>query len=440
MEFIPLNLGGVFRPLRFANGLNRNGIKPVILTFSDNEHLRKVHSRFDYALLDKLDSDIPVYRIPLDDLSAYYDTRWKAFRNIYFNTSDNFLKAWEKNVYKELPAIIEKHKPKGIFVTCPPFSAARLGARISREFGLPLILDMRDAWSQIWSPSGTYLHYLRKERAERDALSQASAVITVTPRLKAMFEETHPNLPLEKFNLIYNGYDFDLPASLPVNFDGIGAKGTINIGYVGEFYYAPTLREQMMLPWWKRGGHRILQYSPVKEDWLYRSPYFFFKALADLFTRRPEWRSRIFFHHIGATPEWLLPMAEEMGLKDNVVPHGFQVLEKTLELQKSFDLLLATSEKVIGNEHYCLPSKLFTYLRSGKPVLGFITPGVQHDFISNSGMGPICAPDELDKASLIMEKLFEEGYRQQLNIEYLRQFSNTIATGRLIDLTRKTIK
>lgn len=435
-----MNLGGVFRPLRFANGLNRNGIKPVILTFSDNEHLRNVHSRFDFALLDKLDSDIPVYRIPLDDLSSYYNTRWKAFKNIYFNTSDNFLKAWEKNVYRELPGIIERHRPKAVFVTCPPFSAAGLGARISKEFGLPLILDMRDAWSQVWSPSGTYLHYLRKEGAERDALNQASAVITVTPRLKAMFQETHPKIPLDKFSLIYNGYDFELPASLPVSFDGIDAKGTVNIGYVGEFYYAPDLRERTMLPWWKRGGHRMLQYSPVKEDWLYRSPYFFFKALARLFERRPEWKSRVFFHHIGATPEWLLPMAEEMGLRENIVPHGFQVLEKTLELQRSFDLLLATSEKVIGNEHYCLPSKLFTYLRSGKPVLGFITPGIQHEFISHSGMGPISTPDDPDNASLIMERLFEEGYRKELNIEYLRQFSNTVATGQLIDLTRKIVK
>jgi hypothetical protein len=299
---------------------------------------------------------------------------------------------------------------------------------------------MRDAWSQLGSPSGTYLQYLRKEGAERDALSQASAVITVTPRLKAMFEETHTKIPLDKFNLIYNGYDFELPASLPVSFEGITENGTLNIGYVGEFYYSPDLRQQMLLPWWRRSGHRKLQYTPVKEDWLYRSPYFFFKALAALFERRPEWRSRIFFHHIGATPDWLLPMAEEMGLKDNVVPHGFQILEKTLELQRSFDLLLATSEKVIGNEHYCLPSKLFTYLRSGKPLLGFMTPGIQHEFISRSGIGPICAPDDTDNSSVIMERLFTEGYRRELNIEYLRQFSNTVATGQLIDLTRKIAK
>jgi glycosyl transferase family 4/glycosyl transferase family 1 len=439
MEFVPLNLGGVFRPLRFVNSLYKNGIQPIIITFADDPHLRKVHSRFDYGLMEKLDKGIEIYRIPLDDISEYYNTGFKRFRNIWFNTSDNFLNAWEKNLYRELPAIIAKHRPRAIFVTCPPFSAATLGARISKQYDIPLILDMRDAWAQVWLPSGTYLHYLRKRNAERKAFEQASAVITVTPRLKTMFEETHRHIPARKYNLIYNGYDFELPASLSVGAEGIAEKGAINIGYVGAFYYDPELRNRVLLPWWKRSGHRMLQYSPIKEDWLYRSPYFFFKALADLFDRRPEWRSKIFFHHIGDTPEWLTPMAEELGVKENIVLHGFQVHEKTLELQQSFDLLLATSEKVIGNEHYCLPSKLFTYLRAGKPVLGFVTPGIQHDFISKSNMGPICDPDDPGAASRTIEKIVEDGYRTALDIEYLHQFSNTVATGQLVETVRRIV-
>ncbi len=35
MEFVPLNLGGVFRPLRFVNGLKKNNINPVVVTFED---------------------------------------------------------------------------------------------------------------------------------------------------------------------------------------------------------------------------------------------------------------------------------------------------------------------------------------------------------------------------------------------------------------------
>jgi glycosyltransferase involved in cell wall biosynthesis len=440
MEFLPLNLGGVFRPLRFVNGLNKHHIRPIIITFADDDQLRKVHSRFDYALLDKLDKTIPVYRIPLNDMDGLYDTRLKRFKNIYFNVGDNYLAAWKDNLLKELPAIIEKHQPKAVFVTSPPYSAAVLGAEISKKFSLPLILDMRDAWAKLWTPVGSYFHYKHREKLERNAFRQASAVITVTPRLKTVFQETHPQIEKEKFRLIYNGFDFELPESLSVKSESIDVRKVINIGYIGEFYYSPAAREMMLLPWWKKKGHRMLQYAPVKEDWLYRSPYFFLKALAALIKRRPEWKSKIFFHHIGVKPEWLEPMAAELGLKENIIFHGFQTLEAAIVLQKSFDLLLATSEKVIGNEHFCLPSKLFTYLRSGKPVLGFVTRGVQYDFIDQSGIGIINDPDDELSASANMEDIFSKGYNKELNIPYLKQFANAEAIDKLINLVRQVVK
>jgi glycosyltransferase involved in cell wall biosynthesis len=195
----------------------------------------------------------------------------------------------------------------------------------------------------------------------------------------------------------------------------------------------------MLKPWWRKKGHRIFQYAPVKEDWLYRSPYFFFKSLAALFIKRPELRSRIFFHHIGDTPEWLAPMAEELGVRENVILHGFQTHEKTLELQKSFDLLLGTSEKVIGNEHYCLPSKLFTYLHSGKPVVGFVTKGVQYDFIEKSGIGVTCDPDDNISGTEVIEKIIDEGFNGELNIDYLRQFANPAAIDQLTTLVMETV-
>jgi hypothetical protein len=440
MEFIPLNLGGVFRPLRFANGLNSAGIRPVIITFEDNTHLRKVQNRFDYALMDRLDKDIPVYRIPLDDIDRYRNNRLKRFWNVYFNATDIYSKAWKKNLFERLPEIISKHQPKAVFVTCPPYSAAPLATEISKTYRLPLIVDMRDAWAKLWNPLGSYFHFLHRKLKERATFEQASAIITVTPRLKGIFEETHPATGREKFHLVYNGFDFDLPDTLRVRSEPIAGKATYNIGYVGSFYYDPVARDLLFRPWWKKKGHRMLQYSPVKEDWLYRSPYFFFRCMARLFERRPEWRSKLFFHHVGDTPEWLGPMAEEMGVRDNLVVHGFQTQDKVLKLQESFDLLLATSEKVIGNEHFCLPSKLFTYLRSGKPVLAFVTRGIQYEFLQRSGLGLLCDPDDTGSASLQMEKAIEHGYEGELNVGYLRQFSNPVATAAVADLVRTIIK
>jgi Glycosyltransferase Family 4 len=438
MEFLPLNLGGVFRPLRFVNGLVAGDINPIVVSFADDANLRKVQNRFDYGLLDKLDKNITVYRVPLDDMDPFYKTRIRRFKNIYFNPTDNYYKAWKKNVFRQLPEIIEKHKPTAVFVTCPPFSAAELGSDISKKFGLPLILDMRDAWAKLsMAPLGSWLHYIYKKNREYRVFKQAKAIITVTPQLQKIFQNTHPEIPADKFHLIFNGFEFELPDDLRVRSQPISEKGELHIGYTGSFYYSPQGRDMMLKPWWRKKGHRIFQYTPVKEDWLYRSPYFFLKSLAGLLNKRPELKKSIFFHLIGDTPDWLEGMASEWGLRENLVLHGYQTHQKALELQESFDFFLATSEKVMGNDHYCLPSKLFTYLRTGKPVLGYVTKGIQYDFIYQSGLGPIADPDDELAGSLMLEKIVEEGWDRKLNTDYLKQYSNPVAINKLKDIIKQ---
>lgn len=440
MEFVPLNLGGVFRPLRFVNGMKKAGIDPIIVTFEVDERLLKLQNRYDEKLLDKLDKNIMVYRVPLGDITQFYSNKFKRFINIYFNATDNYLKAWEVNLYNQLPAIIEKHKPIAVMVTCPPFSAAVLGEKISKKYNLPYILDMRDAWAKLsMVPLGSIFHYWRKLKIERSAFSRANAIITVTPQLKKIFESSHKKLNNRKFSLIYNSFDFELQSNAEVSFQSIQNKEVINIGYVGSFYYSPEARDMMMKRWWQRKGHRMLQYTPIKEDWQYRSPYFFFKALSLLFIKQPEWKNKIFFHHIGETPEWLAEMAEEMDLKENIIVHGFKPLEDVLSLQQAFDALLATSEKVIDKEHYCLPSKLFTYLRSGKPLIAFVTNGIQREFILNSNLGIICDPDDLNGAVKELELFFINGYQSSLNSEYLNSFNSETASSQVVSLVRRVI-
>lgn len=435
-----MNLGGVFRPLRFVNGLVDKGINPIIITFEDNENLRKVQNRFDYDLLETLDKRIQVYRIPLEDMGKYYGSKIARFRNTYFNTTDNYYKAWKTNLDVQLPKIIAKHAPRAVFVTCPPFSGAEVGLAVSKKFGLPLILDMRDAWADLsMAPLGSFLHYIYKRNKENNVFKHSDAIVTVTPQLLKSFQNSHPKIPSGKFNLIFNGFDFEIPDRLFVQSRSLSEKKTINIGYTGSFYYSPVGREMMLKPWWKKRGHRILQYTPIKEDWLYRSPYFFLKALKQLFISRPELQERVYFHLIGVTPDWLSSMTDEIGITQNIILHGFQTHQKTLELQDSFDLFLATSEKIIGSDHYCLPSKLFTYLRSGKPVLGFVTKGIQFDFIKQSGLGPISDPDNIAAGSKMIEEIIEQGYKKELNTVYLKQFSNSVAIEELTKIVHKVV-
>lgn len=440
MEFIPINIAGVFRPLRFINGLKKNGINPIVVTFSVNENLLKVQNRIDNDLMKLVDPEVTIIRIPLDDISSFTSTRIRKVKNVYFNTTDNFLKAWRTNFFKEIPAIIEKYDPKLIITTCPPYSSAILGAEVSRKFDIPLILDMRDAWSKLsMGPVGSYFHYWFKKKAEFSAFKQASAIITVTPQLKEIFMRTHPSLSKDKFHLIYNASNYPIPENKKVEYNAEEKDDVINIGYTGYFYYDPKFRDLVFKPWFKKRGHRMLQYTPIKEDWLYRSPYFFFKTLSKLFEKRSDLKNKIRFHHIGQTPDWIHKMIEQFNLKENVILHGYQSQQNVLQLEKQFDFLLSTSEKVIGNDHYCLPSKLFTYLISNKPVLGFVTNGVQKDFLVNSGMGIVLDPDQTDENVKILEKVLEDGLKMEINTDYLQEFSSEKSTQKLLEIVHKTV-
>lgn len=441
MEFAPLNLAGVYRPLRFANELNRNGITPIILTFELDENFKKIYDRMDLDLMSKLDEGVIIKRIPLDDLSPLYVSKWKRFRNIYFSLSDNYDKLWSPKLNEALPAIIKEFQPEAIMVTCPPFSGAVLAMEVSKKYQLPLIVDMRDSWSKLsMSPLGSYLHYALKRRLEWKVFHRASAVIAVTPQLRDIFTNTHPALLREKFHVIYNTAESDLQNLHSVEAPSIAARDAIHIGYTGTFYYFPESREMTFKPWWRKKGHQVFQYTPIKEDWLYRSPYFFFKVLSRVLHNNPEWRRKIFFNYIGQPALWLTDMVKRFGLQENVIFHGYVPNHKVKLLEKGFDYLLSTSEKVIGKEHYCLPSKLFTYVESNKPVLAFVTKGIQNEFVTRSNIGLVFDPDQEDENVEKLSKILREGFTARVSSSYLDDFGPGKAGRQLVDLVREVTK
>ena len=181
----------------------------------------------------------------------------------------------------------------------------------------------------------------------------------------------------------------------------------------------------------------MLKYVPIKEDWLYRSPYFFLKAISQLFLTFPRFQKIISIEFIGHAPQWLSEMIDEFDLKNFVKMHGVVTHQESLSLQNNFDLLLATSERVINGEHYSLPSKIFDYIRLGKPILGFVTPGIQKDFIERSGLGVICDPDNSRETTEKLNALIEKGMVFCPNKEYIVSFHRKTLTESLANEIKK---
>ncbi len=433
-EFPPLASGGVRRPAAFAKYLPEFGISPVVITTDIAGAKEQIDAPFDSTLLDGFPPDIPVERIPCPARYKGDEGRFTNWRRIYFSLVEQQAKCWRPQLEKRLPEIIRRHRPEAIWVTLPPFGMGPLWCDMAKRHGLPLFIDFRDAWSQ-WnvSPYGSWFHYYLTLRLERRCLEAAARVLCSSDQIRADLLKVHPGIAEEKLLTITNGYDEEITDwSLPAAVNG----ARFVIGYVGNFYYSPSAREAMMAPWWRKKPNRMIQYAPRKEDWLYRSPYFFFSALADLLQRRPELRGKVAVRFAGLKPDWFDGQVAMFGLDDVVDFMGFLEKDKVMEFQEQCDALLVTSSKVVGGNDYSIAGKTFEYFSMRRPILGFVAQGAQKDILEKSGMAVVCDPDDLEASSLALGRLVDGDIWLIPNAIFLNSLHRRVLTKKLADVIR----
>lgn len=438
-EFPPVNLGGTQRPLKFVKYLRDFGINPIVLSLSEESYsIFYQKKNIDEQTLQELPENTDVLRFPSEDLIKRYNSKIKRFSSIYFRITGPEAKAWRKNLFAGLPSIIAKYHPQAILVTCPPMSMASLGVEISAKYNLPFILDMRDAWSQ-WciSPYGSYLHYFLTKKREYYFLNKASAIIATSDQTLNDFQKLYPKISSEKFHLITNGYDEKINSwEIDLNF---GNKEEIVIGYAGSFYYTPEARRQIFTPWWKKKINRMIQYIPRKEDWLYRSPYFFFKALKELFIKKPDLKKRVKVKFAGDIPDWINSMVEENNLQENCIFLGRVSLNESIVFQQSCDVLLITSSKVLNGEDYSIAGKTFEYFSMHKPIIAFVAAGAQKRMLEKSGCALICDPDMTNESAEKLDSLFNGKIRFKPDEVFLKNLSRKELTGQLAAVIKSTL-
>lgn len=431
-EFPPLNSGGSHRPYRFAKYLPRFGINPVIVTTEVETDQQ------DDSLLKELDSDIRIIRTSKDKASAL-DT---LLAKNYINILDPEARKWRSHLLPVIKKISKEIAFDAMYVTAPPFSVADLGVTISKELNIPLILDMRDHWSH-WNitPFTSYLHYKVILRKENAWFQHANAVLAVSEQMVEDFKQIHPNIDESKFHTVRNSFPneiYDIPDKLTIRVPT--KKHPLKIGYVGSFYYHPYQRKLIFDPWWKKKPHQWFQYTPRKEDWLYRSPYFFFRTLQKLFYDFPEYKDLVQVEFIGVKPSWLQDMIEAFDLDDSVKLRGFLSHKESISFQRECDALLGTSMKVIGGKDYCIAGKSYEYIAQKKPILAFVTEGSQKFFFQESGMSVVFDADNTEENVRIFKDFLSGKIVLHPNEEFMQTISSKHTTQILANIIKKVAK
>lgn len=131
---------------------------------------------------------------------------------------------WHPAAYREAMQLLNDVQHDAIVATGPPFSSFLLGAKLSRETGLPLVLDYRDEWdlsNSYWENKrqGRFSQWIQ-ERQQRRAMQQADLLLATTPSsAEAIAERAHQLGCTPRSAYVYNGFDPDDFAST-----GTGAK------------------------------------------------------------------------------------------------------------------------------------------------------------------------------------------------------------------------
>lgn len=435
-EFPPLNRGGVFRSLAFTKYLPQFGINPIVITL----HRESYDNVYDvYSCDNNLGKEVLETATVLQakaDKPLTQSSRLGTYLTMFFSIHGLETKYWEDDFYKVAGDAIKTYNIKAIMATVPPFSVLPLASQLSRQYTLPLIYDFRDAWSQ-WrmSPYITKAHYWANLSLERKYFNEAAKVIATSKETLADFIKLHPAVNKEKFHYIPNGYNGELETWQPLDI----SRKEIVIGYVGSFYYVPESREQMLRPWWKKKPHRMLQYIPQRQDWLYRTPYFFFSTLKQLFVQSPGLTTKLKIRFIGKRPEWLEAMIKEFELQEHVMLLGEKTHADAIAFQKECDMLLITSAKRIGGNDYSIAGKTFEYIQSQKPILAFVCDGAQKDILADSGMALMCNPDDTAANVQKIGKLLQGETTLSPDYDFIKTLSRQYLTKQLSDIIIKTI-
>lgn len=226
------------RWLKFAKYLPSQGWQPVIYTPSNPEQLA-----VDESLLAEIPDEVEVLKRPIREPYAIYHKlmgrgsakgsgvnpinsqkkNWKQ-RLMLWIRSNLFVPdpraGWVRPSVKFLCSYLKEHPVDVIVTTGPPQSVHLIGRGLHRRLGVPWVADFRDPWTKMFFFENLpLLPWVRRRhfRLEKSVLDEATAVISVTPRVQADFA-SRTSTPV---HLITNGYDeSDFAADLPERTDG----------------------------------------------------------------------------------------------------------------------------------------------------------------------------------------------------------------------------
>ena len=332
-HFPPATIAGIPRIRALIRYLPEDGFSLNVITVDDGS-----------TLTEQLNAR-QILRLPYKDLrpdkspiaSKQSVPMWRRIIRDVVALPDRYV-YWSKHAAQTAWGMARKYRCP-IFVSVPPVSSAWALARYRRPGDPPLIVDFRDAWITDPNRADYYRNPLRQyfeHRMEELTIRQSATCFMASPGMLRSFQQRFPDYQ-QRFHLFLNGYDEAAWDQLPT-LNSL-TKDQFHILYSGSF---PG----------------------------YQTPEYVFRALSEL--SDPNIHLHILGDNTGKADSLIRTTYPQ--LTNQVSIYSRQEYAQCLARQQLADalLLIVTPGQSTDDTNMILTSKVFEYLRSGRPILATI--------------------------------------------------------------------
>jgi glycosyltransferase involved in cell wall biosynthesis len=319
--------------------------------------------------------------------------RIKYFRKLDFRAlARNIVKWIEARVYhpdyymtwiSSAVREAERNFPHGngihaLWATGNPWSDFEVGYRLSRRWGLPLILDFRDGWTithnEFESRRPTWARQWDRRRLNH-YLMIAQSVVFLSKKYAQSYQDSYRNLSPDKIHVIPNGFEPEPVEPLPIR------------GKQLRVFYAGLLA--------------LRKYDTL------------FEAFSNLLRRGDALDMEIVF--VGTEEPHAEQLAMQLCLQDHIhfLPHQpFAVVQ---QMMKEAHALLILGEQPMPGMEFFVASKVFHYLALARPVLGILPNNETKNILHALDSQLLADVNSVQQVEQVLLKLYNAWQSDQLS-------------------------
>lgn len=385
--FPPMGLSRSQRPLKLVKYLKNNNWNATVITT-----VHKSKFALDQSLQNELDElKLNVIRVEAQSKKNLFSglDKKELPRELLRKIKDVFIqtffipdnkKKWVKLALKRADELLQKENFDAIFLVCPPFSLLDNISEIKKKFKIPIIVDYRDLWfgSHFSFYLTPYHRYLNKKK-EYLALKQIDRVTVSNRKIKEKLLQLYPFLTFEDVVIITNGFDHSIfESTKPVP---------------------------------KPSNKMVLLFAGIFQ--LYSTPKYLLRAFKEVSIERPDIAANIELQFVGFLRKENKKLIRKLKLQEFVKDFGFVPYRESISKIKSADILWLMVEN--GKNHDCIiPSKVYDYMATRKPIIGFLPEGAAKMTLVEYGNSFICDPYDIKGIKNILYQLYDLFIKNEL--------------------------